>query len=136
MLAIGPAIFGAVALFALRASTVKLAEIPDYTKTVDSLVESALAPAEGETRPEYRYSVIPGGVYTSEEFEAAIQEDPVVADEYGYIDTSAVRAEVLSEPRLAYVSYRLNDRIYWTKNKVALKAGETILSDGVTELRR
>ena len=41
----------------------------------------------------------------------------------------------LSADRMAYVSYRVGDAIYWTKAKVRLPKGETILSDGVMEIR-
>ena len=37
---------------------------------------------------------------------------------------------VISQPLLRYVSFRKNDRIYWTRKPVALRAGETLLTDG------
>jgi len=33
------------------------------------------------------------------------------------------------------VSYRLHDRVYWTKHKVRIRSGETILTNGQTEVR-
>jgi hypothetical protein len=85
-------------------------------------------------RPVYRHSVVPGGVYTAEELGRAMQ-DEVVAAHYGILDPGAIRAEVVAADRLAYVSYRKNDQVYWTRNKVLLTRGETILTDGVHEVR-
>jgi hypothetical protein len=33
------------------------------------------------------------------------------------------------------MSYRIGDRVYWTKKKIALAEGETVLTDGVTTIR-
>ena len=41
----------------------------------------------------------------------------------------------LTAGRAAYVSYRSGDRIYWTRERVWLKAGETVLTDGTTTIR-
>src|SRR5688572_1622 len=86
-------------------------------------------------RPVYRYSVVDGGVYSPEELPEAILDDRVVAEHYREIALDAVRTETVTEPRLVYMSYRKGGEIYWAKHKVALPAGETILTDGVTEIR-
>jgi len=86
-------------------------------------------------RPEYRYSVIPGGAYDSQELRSAIQNDPVVAAHYGQLDQSRVRSETVTRDRYVHVSYRKDNRIFWTKNKVLLRQGETILTDGKTHIR-
>ena len=41
----------------------------------------------------------------------------------------------LDADREAYVSYRKDERIYWTKNKVRLHKGELVLTDGQTVIR-
>ena len=46
-----------------------------------------------------------------------------------------MRAVTLTAPRSAYVSYRRGDRTYWTRDRVWLKAGETVLTDGATTIR-
>jgi hypothetical protein len=78
----------------------------------------------------FPYSVIPGGVHNSRELSEAVRREPVVAAHYAQF--SVVRARVIRLPRdkLAYVSYRLGNHIYWTKTKVTLHRGETLLSDG------
>ena len=86
-------------------------------------------------RPVFRHSVIPGGAYTPEELKAALDRDHVVAEHYSGIDVGTLRAEILSEDRIVHMSYRIGDRIFWTRNAVRLKKGETILTDGVSSIR-
>jgi len=86
-------------------------------------------------RPIYKYSVVDGGAYTATELTDAVNRDPIVADHYHAIDLEKVRAEIVNEERLAYMSYRRGSRIYWTKHKVRLRQGETILTDGATHVR-
>jgi hypothetical protein len=59
----------------------------------------------------------------------------VVAEHYRSVSLGSVRTELVPEDRLAYVSYRIGNKIYWTKNKVHLKKGEMILTDGLTQVR-
>jgi hypothetical protein len=92
-------------------------------------------PDLGFERPEYRYSVIPGGAYNRLELQAAIRNDPVVAGHYAQLDQSRVRSETVTRDRYVHVSYRKDDRIFWTKNTVLLRQGETILTDGKTQIR-
>jgi len=78
----------------------------------------------------YSYSVIPGGAANPEKLQAAIERDPVVAAHYADFRVSDVRVVRLASERKVHVSYRLGDRIFWTKNEVTLHAGETLLTDG------
>ena len=87
------------------------------------------------SHPNFRYSVIPGGAHKQQELMTAIDRDPVVASHYRNLSPERVRVERLPEMRRAYVSYRVGDRIYWTKHKVTLPAGELTLTDGVTRIR-
>ena len=86
-------------------------------------------------RPTYNYSVIPGGAWDEHELTDAVQRDPVVANHYREVDTASMRSEVLKSDLLAHVSYRVDDRVYWTKRKVRIRSGETILTDGQTLIR-
>jgi len=86
-------------------------------------------------RAGYNYSVIPGGAFSERELERAINRDPVVAQHYRDVDASTMRPEIVKADRLAYVSYRLGDRVYWTSKKVRIRSGETILSNGRQEIR-
>jgi len=86
-------------------------------------------------RPTYNHSVIPGGAFNAQELRRALTRDPVAAQHYSDLDPSTMRPVVRAADRFAYVSYRLGGRIYWTSNKVRIRSGETILSNGQTEIR-
>jgi hypothetical protein len=86
-------------------------------------------------RPVFRHSVISGGAYTADEVEAAMSRDSIVAAHYSAVNARALRVETLPEDRAVYMSYRIGDDIFWTKHKVRLKQGETILTDGVSHIR-
>ena len=85
--------------------------------------------------PNYNYSVIPGGVRNAHDLAHAIQTDDVVADHYRDVDPSTMHPQKVSVERLAHVSYRINDRVFWTKKPVRIYEGETILTNGETEIR-
>ena len=95
----------------------------------DAALEQAALPV-ARTRARYRYSVIPHGVFSAQELNAAITADPVVAAHYQTFDASRATLVPLDQTRLAYVSYRLGDRVFWTRHPVRLPAGELVLSDG------
>lgn len=86
-------------------------------------------------RPLYPYSVIPGGVASRAELTYAVFHDPVVAGHYADFDLSKAHVVRLDRDRAVYVSYRLGDRVYWTKKTLRLFKGETLISDGVHEAR-
>ena len=81
-------------------------------------------------RAVYPYSVIPGGAESSEELRQAADSDPVVAQHYSDFDIARVRRITLNAPQLVYVSYRVGNSVYWTKNKLLLAKGEAVLTDG------
>ncbi len=103
---------------------------PKFDEIAASVLESR--PSQ---RPNYRYSVIPGGAYDALELRMAIQNDPVVAAHYEQIDQSKLRVERVARDRYVHVSYRKGNQILWTRNKVLLRQGETILTDGRTQIR-
>ena len=78
----------------------------------------------------FPYSVIPGGARNSRELSVAARREPVVAAHYAGFSVAHTRVIRLPYDKLAYVSYRLGNHIYWTKTKVTLHQGETLLSDG------
>lgn len=83
----------------------------------------------------FRHSVIPGGVQTGAQLQAAIDSDPVVAEHHADVTPSRMRPETLSADRLVYMSYRKGDEVYWTRRKVLLRRGEKVLSDGENDIR-
>ncbi len=90
--------------------------------------QEALRSIEGRTV--YRYSVVPGGVRDARELKWAADHDPVVAAHYAGFDYDHARVVRLVLARTAYVSYRIGNKVYWTRHRVTLKKGETVLTDG------
>ncbi|MDQ1406543.1 MAG: hypothetical protein QOG55_2172 [Acidobacteriaceae bacterium] len=95
---------------------------------------STLSPT-GHSRPVYPYSVIAGGAQSAQELEEAVAVDPVVAQHYADFDTTKAHRVILDAPKLVYVSYRIGNKVFWTKNKLALRKGEAMLSDGTNMAR-
>lgn len=83
-----------------------------------------------ENRPVYPYSVVPGGVRDARELKWAAQHDPVVAVHYAGFDYDRGRVVRLVLARTAYVSYRIGNKVYWTRHRLTLKKGETVVTDG------
>lgn len=133
-------IVGLAAILALLAGIVAWNLQRDPIPVPDSLpdADSGLLPS-GEPRVPsrivYPYSVVPGGVATPELAAAAAAGDPVVDRHYAGFNLK--RAWMVDNPelRLAHVSYRKGDRIYWTRSKVRIPPGERLLTDGVRLIR-
>jgi hypothetical protein len=116
---------------------------PRRAEVASDVAANLGAPAAGDahaasaeaSRPVFRHSIVPGGAYSRHEVVAAMRKDAVVAAHYQDIDVDKVHATTATAARAVYVSYRIGDRVYWTKNRVRLAAGETLLTDGETEIR-
>jgi hypothetical protein len=102
---------------------------------LDLSVPTSQAASAAPRRPTFNYSVIKGGAWDALDLKRAVQQDPVVADHYRGVDTATMRPVTLATDRLAFVSYRVGDRVYWTKRKLRIRSGETILTNGQTEIR-
>jgi hypothetical protein len=97
--------------------------------------ELVKAPDPSPKRQVFRHSVVPGGVYAPDDVEAAMSSDHVVRAHYSAINPRDLRLEILPEDRIVHMSYRVGDDVFWTKQKVRLRQGETILTDGVHSIR-
>jgi hypothetical protein len=98
-------------------------------------VPPPIAHRERPARVVYPYSVIPGGIKSVEELKNAIAKDPVVSAHYATFHLSRARIIRLDRERSIHVSYRLGDHVYWTKRKLKLAKGETLITDGVHTAR-
>lgn len=85
--------------------------------------------------PVYRHSVIPGGVRQSSELTSALARDQYARAHFASFNASKAYVVHTKAPRLAHVSYRMGEKIYWTKKKVRLPAGEALLTDGKSFVR-
>jgi len=87
-----------------------------------------------EQRRVYPYSIVPGGARTVEEAKRAMS-DPAVRALYAAVNLKKLKQVTLDADISGYVSYRFGDKIYWTSNKLHLKAGETVYTDGQNIVR-
>jgi hypothetical protein len=102
------------------------------TGTQPTLSSQAFGQSE---RAVYRYSVVPGGVRTVDELRQASDHDPIVAAHYTGFDFRKARVVQVKQPKLVYLSYRIGDQLLWTKRRLSLHVGETLITDGRTTAR-
>ena len=114
------------------ARTTPASPVPSTTQSLSVLatqVRLHSAPAASK-RPVYRYSVIPGGVRSPEELHQVAGSDQEVADHYAGFRYDHARVVRLQRAELVYLSYRMNGKIYWTRTRHLIPAGETVITDG------
>lgn len=95
-----------------------------------ALMAQSVTPTASSQQVVYPYSVVPGGVRSPEELRKASAKDRLVAAHYAGFNYREARVVPVTEPKLVYVSYRIKDKIYWTKKKLPLHKGEYVLTDG------
>jgi hypothetical protein len=83
----------------------------------------------------YPYSVVPGGVRSPEELHQASLHDRVVDRHFSGFDFRRARVVELEQARLVYLSYRIGNKVFWTKKKVHLRKGERLITDGTISAR-
>lgn len=102
-------------------------------------MDSGDRPGDGSNRKGqrrvYPFSIVAGGVHGREELANAMSRDSLVGRHYSDFDVSKTRIVKLAAAKTGYVSYRLNNKVYWTKNKITLDRGEEVLTDGVNYAR-
>jgi len=131
-----------VTLALILGSLVQLSRLPppqateahtgaDPSSDLLAMATTPLEESEAGEQPAFPYSIIPGGARSAEALRKAIDADPVVRAHYANFDLAKVHVVRLTEPRVAHVSYRLGDHVFWTRRPLLLKADETLLTDGV-----
>jgi hypothetical protein len=131
------AVAGLSTLVVLGTAAVRLSRAPIALPVLppDPVIQEHAGFFNGAVRAVYRHSIVPGGVYSAEEVEAAVLRDPVVAAHYAKLDRSRLVGTVLERPRAMYVSYRVGQRTGWTTRPITLPAGEPLLTDGTRAIR-
>jgi hypothetical protein len=94
-----------------------------------------ISPLIRSLRPNYPFSVIPGGAYSSAELHYANQSDAVVRAHYADFNLKRAHIVQVTDDRFQFASYRINDRIYWTRKKLRIHKGEYLLTDGLAFAR-
>jgi hypothetical protein len=88
-----------------------------------------------QKRPLFPLSVIPRGVASARELQTVLAHDPVATAHYAGFSVANSRIVTVERPRAVYVSYRMGSQIFWTKNRMLLRRGETLISDGHNSAR-
>lgn len=91
--------------------------------------------ADLSSRPVFPFSVVPGGTLAPQEAKARAAADPVVRQHYAGIQFNKLKPFRLTQPASGYVSFRVGNRIFWTAQRLYLKPGELVLSDGAQLIR-
>jgi len=82
------------------------------------------------TRTVFPYSIVPGGVRNAQELQSAAAADPVVAQHYADFRIPLAHQIRFAHPQSMFVSYRRDNRVFWTKKPMLIPSGETLLTDG------
>jgi hypothetical protein len=114
----------------LRHSAAEQARMPAYSQDANTPESLDLSAAAQPQRPIFPYSIVPGGVRDARELQSVASHDPVVAQHYSDFRIAAAHTVRLEKPLEMYVSYRRNNNVYWTRNRMVIPAGETLISDG------
>jgi hypothetical protein len=114
----------------LRYTAADQAQLPAYSQDANEQQPLDISGTSQPQRPIFPYSIVPGGVRDARELLSATSRDPVVAEHYSDFGVDKARTVRLEHPLAMYVSYRRNNHVYWTKNRVVIPAGETLISDG------
>ena len=100
-------------------------------RSSDNLNLPAIPAADNDSRRKvYPYSVIPGGVESAADLKNSVLHDPVVAKHYEDFAVERTRVVRLNQNRSLYVSYRLGNRVFWSRKPMMLPKGETVITDG------
>jgi PEP-CTERM motif len=91
---------------------------------------AVIPPVVRALRPNYPYSVVPGGVYSPDELRGATKKDSLVREHYSDFNVHSARLVKLTEDQYQYASFRLGNRIFWTRNKLRIPKGEVLVTDG------
>lgn len=81
------------------------------------------------------YSVVPGGLRSLRDVADSIDSDPVVARHYHDLHIENLTLRRTAAPMDVFVSYRVQNAIYWTSHKIHLAKGELVLVDGKNVIR-
>lgn len=132
--------FGAWFIFrgyfsALSSSQIALSSGSMFTNASQNLVvrarQAAGAAAFGRSqRAVYPYSVVPGGVRTPQELRGASDRDRTVAAHYAGFDFRKAKLIRVRQAKLVYVSYRIGEKVFWTRKRMSLHVGELLITDG------
>jgi hypothetical protein len=78
----------------------------------------------------YPFSLVAGGVYSAADLKRALATSESLRSHYKNFDFKHVRLIRIRNNTPAFVSYRKDGKIFWTKRKLTIHSGELVLADG------
>ena len=82
------------------------------------------------SHPVYPFSLVSGGVYSAGDLARALATSHSLRAHYANFDFKHVRLIRIQNDTPAFVSYRKDGKIFWSKHKLTVHAGELVLADG------
>ncbi len=83
----------------------------------------------------FPYSVVPGGLRNVRDAQDSIAADPAVARHYRGLHIENLVLRRTPAAMDVFVSYRVENAIYWTNHRIHLPKGELMLVDGANMVR-
>ena len=110
--------------------------VEDVSRPTHDRQRSITKQRDGGIRPRiYPYSVVDGGVHSVQELRNAIWRDPVVAKHYSNFKLDRAKVVEACAGGDFHVSYRIGEEIFWTKKRLKVAKGETLITDGTNFAR-
>ena len=118
-------------LISYPASLTSVSRVPEISlnQAFSESVGPSTSVPSGATKI-FPYSVIPGGIRSARDLQEAARHEALVAQHYSGFHFESTRVIHAAKDQKVYVSYRVGSRIFWTRRKVTIHAGETLLTDG------
>jgi hypothetical protein len=85
--------------------------------------------------PVYPYSVVPGGIHSMASLREVVDHDRVAAKHYSNLNLKSAHFVAGPERKYVFVSYRIGNKIFWTRKRVRIPQGEVLITDGSTWIR-
>jgi hypothetical protein len=118
-----------------RVINLTVTQEPFYFEDVDRPTDNMDRLIKKQKEEVYPYSVVDGGVHSVQELRSAIWRDPVVAKHYSNFELDRARIIEAKADRDFHVSYRIGGDIFWTKKRLKVAKGETLITDGTNFTR-
>ena len=123
--------------WSLSSNRLPMSSLPSVSGAAEISLNQAFSESEGPSQfaPSrgqeiFPYSVIPGGVRSARDLKEAVRREALVAQHYSGFDFKSAHVIHAVKDKEVYVSYRIGSQIFWTRHKVTIHAGETLLTDG------
>ena len=128
--ALGTTLAGVIAHHAARRAVQPKFSVSSSSSLATLAGQAMLSISSRNRRLVYPYSIVPGGVTSAAELKEVAVHDRTVADHYKGFNYQRGRIIQVNRPQMVYLSYRRGNRVFWTRKRVSLHKGETLLTDG------